>query len=139
VATILAHITVKAGREEEFERIARDLFVESHAHDEGLLRYEYWRGSDPSSYYSLLSFHDFRAFIAHQTSDHHELASPLIGDVVMGIRLEWVDPVDGASNLPRTSAQELSGDLDELTKLYARRFAVRESQWWQSLRGDDDE
>lgn len=136
VATILAHITVKAGRENEFEHIARTLFAASHTNDEGLLRYEYWRGSDPGTYYSLLSFRDFRAFIDHQTSDHHESASPHIGEVVSGIRLEWVDPVDGASALPRTSAQELSGNLDELTKLYARRFAVREAQWWQSLRGN---
>ena len=142
VATILAHIAVKAGREADFERIARDLFVASHAHDAGLLRYEYWRGAEPGTYYSLLSFRDFRSFLAHQTSDHHEHASPLIGDVVSGIRLEWVDPVDGACDLPPTSAGfhdhdrdvDRDVDRDNLTRLYARRFAVREAEWWRMLR-----
>jgi len=72
VATILAHITVKPGAEARFEEISRDLYRASHAGEQGLLRYEYWRGSEPSTYYTLLAFTDFAAFIAHQTSEHHE-------------------------------------------------------------------
>ena len=79
MATLLAHITVKPGSEERFEGIARDLYERTHANETGVLRYEYWRGGDPRTYYTLLSFDDHRAFIQHQTSDHHESASPAAG------------------------------------------------------------
>lgn len=134
MATILAHITVADGREAAFESIARALFDASHAHDRGLRRYEYWRGTDSGAYYALLSFDDFASFIAHQTSDHHESASAELARMITGIRLEWVDPVEGASDLPPTSTQELHGELDELTRVYARRFAVREATWWAHVR-----
>lgn len=134
VATILAHITVRKGAEAEFEAIARDLYVASHAHDRGLLRYEYWRGSEPSTYYTLLSFRDFSSFIDHQTSEHHEKASPRLGSLLADLRLEWIDPVDGASTLPRTESQDLSLAEHELTRVYAERFAARISSWWDSTR-----
>lgn len=134
MATILAHITVIAGREERFEAIAEDLYRSSHVHDEGLLRYEYWRGAQPQTYYALLSFTDFSAFIAHQTSAHHEIAAPLIGAVVADLRLEWVDPVQGASELPSTDAQDLAASLDKLTAVYAKRFRAEIAQWWLALR-----
>lgn len=134
MATILAHITVRPGSEAEFESISRDLYAQSHATEDGLLRYEYWRGSEPNTYYTLLSFRDFAAFIAHQTSEHHESASPRLGGVLAGLRLEWLDPVDGAAPLPRTEAQDLSHVADELTRLYAERFAARIAPWWASVR-----
>ena len=134
MATILAHITVKPGAEAQFEQISRDLYRASHAGEEGLLRYEFWRGSEPCTYYTLLSFSDFRAFIAHQTSEHHESASPQLGSVLAGLRLEWVDPVQGACELPSTEAQDLSDATDELTRAYAKRFAAQVANWWQDLR-----
>lgn len=136
MATILAHLKVREGAERAFEDISRDLYQASHAGEDGLLRYEYWRGSEPRTYYTLLSFVDFAAFIAHQTSDHHEAASPRLGAVLEGIRLEWVDPIDGASPLPATNAQDLSQAADALTRLYAERFAARVAPWWADLRSD---
>jgi quinol monooxygenase YgiN len=130
MATILAHIRVKPGTEAEFEDIARELFTATHEHETGVRRYEYWRGSDPRTYYTLLSFDDFRTFIAHQTSDHHEQASPRIGAVVEALRLEWVDPVDGACELAPTASQDVPDDADELTQTYARRFAAQIADWW---------
>lgn len=134
MATILAHITVREGAEREFEEIARTLFRTSHAVEPGLRRYEYWRGESPRSYYTLLSFDDFTAFIEHQTSDHHEEASPAIGRLVENLRLEWVDPVSGAAPLDETRPVDLSGHERELVRKYARVFAVREAQWWYDLR-----
>ncbi|MSO58867.1 MAG: hypothetical protein EXQ63_00885 [Ilumatobacteraceae bacterium] len=134
MATILVHIVIRDGHEAEFEAIARDLHRASHAGEKGLLRYEYWRGSEPRSYYTLLSFVDFATFIAHQTSEHHETASPQLGPMVESLRLEWVDPVDGASDLPATNAQDLSAASDELTRVYAGRFAASVAPWWGPLR-----
>jgi quinol monooxygenase YgiN len=130
MATILAHIRVKPGTEAAFEDIARRLFSATHDTETGVRRYEYWRGTEPRTYYTLLAFDDFRTFIRHQTSEHHEAASPEIGKVVEALRLEWVDPVQGASDLPPTASQELPVDADELTRTYATRFAAQIADWW---------
>ena len=134
MATILAHITVKPGSEERFEAIAKELYNATHRLETDVIRYEYWRGADPSTYYTLLSFTDFNAFIAHQVSDHHESASPNIGEVVAGLRLEWVDPIAGASPLPSTESAELPADATELFLSYHERYAAQVAQWWGSMR-----
>ncbi|MFK7919293.1 MAG: putative quinol monooxygenase [Ilumatobacter sp.] len=134
MATLLAHITVTSGSEARFEAIARELFEHTHELEAGVLRYEYWRGANERSYYSLLSFPDHHGFLVHQTSDHHEEASPAIGAVVESIRLEWVDPIATASPLPPTIAQAAPDDADELTLKYADRYAADVADWWLALR-----
>ncbi len=136
MATILAHIKIREGKEADFEQIARDLYADSHANETGLLRYEYWRGAEPRTYYTLLSFEDHRTFIVHQTSDHHEDASPGIGAAVESIRLEWVDPIADASPLPPTEHQDALPDTDELTKKYTESYAAAVANWWASRRAE---
>jgi len=130
MATLFAHITVKPGCEAEFETIAKELYEATHANETGCLRYEYWRGAEPRLYYSLLSFEDFDAFLRHQTSDHHEAASPRIGEVCEDVKLEWVDPLPNASPMPLTEMQPLAEGADEKTKLYHQIFAARVQDWW---------
>ncbi len=134
MATILAHITVRPGTEAAFERIARDLFQATHASEPRMRAYDYWRGADPRTYYSLLSFDDFHGFLEHQTSDHHETASPELGQVIEAIRLEWVDPIEGASTFVMTDTQPVPDDAPELVRRYARRFAPQLADWWNPLR-----
>jgi quinol monooxygenase YgiN len=133
MATILAHIQVHPGCEREFEAVSCELFGASQA-ETGMRRYEYWRGATHGLYYCLLAFDDFYAFLAHQTSDHHEAASPTIGDLVSNLRLEWVDPVQGASDLPPTEAQPLPSNADELTERYHKLFSPTHQAWWDPLR-----
>lgn len=130
MATLLAQIQVKAGREAEFEEIAAELHRTTHAKEPGCLRYEYWRGTEPGKYYSLLSFEDFHAFLRHQVSDHHEEASPRIGEVCEAVQLEWVDPVAESSPLPATAMQDLPEGADEKTRLYHKVFAASVEEWW---------
>ena len=132
MATILAHIRVKPGTEAQFEAIAARLHTATHATEPGVRHYEFWRGAEHGRYYSLLSFDDFPAFIAHQTSEHHETASPEIGAIVESIRLEWCDPVPGASDLPPTVLSPVADDADDLTRDYAGRFAMQIAAWWPS-------
>ena len=134
MATILAHITVKPGTEAAFEAIAADLYAESHANEDPIVRYEYWRGADERTYYTLLSFPDHRAFIGHQTSDQHEAASPRLREVMESIRLEWVDPIASSSPLTATNAQSPADGADDLTMLYTDRFAAEIADWWLALR-----
>ena len=133
MATLLAHIQVKPGREADFEAIASELGRGTWP-EPGNRHYEYLRGAKPGLYYCLLAFDDFHAFLAHQTSDHHESASPLLSDLVDDIRLEWVDPVGGASKLPETDMQPLPEGADALTTRYHRLFAATVQDWWQPLR-----
>ena len=134
MATILAHITVRPDCEERFEEIARTLYERTHSDESGIRHYEYWRGSTQRTYYTLLAFDDHRAFIAHQTSEHHESASPSLGAVMESVRLEWVDPIEGASALPPTATQETADDVDDLTADYSERFAADVAAWWLDLR-----
>jgi quinol monooxygenase YgiN len=134
MATILAHITIREGKEAEFEAVARELYTASHGSEEGLRYYEYWRGAEPRTYYTLLAFDDHRAFIAHQTSDHHEDASPVLGQVIEGIKLEYVDPIQGASPLPATEVQDAPPDADELTAEYTKSYAAQVASWWNGVR-----
>jgi quinol monooxygenase YgiN len=133
MATILAHITVRPGTEADFEALARNLYEQTHATETGVRHYEYWRGAAPRTYYTLLSFDDHRAFIAHQTSDHHETASPELGRMIESLRLEWVDPVPGASALPPTEMQSALPDADALTVEYTDRFAAVIADWWRAV------
>ena len=73
-------------------------------------------------------------FIAHQTSDHHGSASPQLGEVLAGIKLEWVDPIQGSSPLTPTDAQDAPADASELVRTYARRYAAQVADWWLPLR-----
>lgn len=133
MATLLAHIVVRPGAEADFEAVARTLYERTHTTETGVSHYEYWRGGEPRTYYTLLSFDDHRAFIAHQTSDHHEAASPLLGGLIESLRLEWVDPVPGASPLPTTQMQDPLPGADELVIAYTARFAAVVPEWWEMI------
>jgi quinol monooxygenase YgiN len=130
MATILAHIHVHAGQESAFEALAAELHRDTHRLETGVRRYEYWRGAEPGLYYGLLAFDDFHAFLRHQTSAHHETASPKLGDVIARMKLEWVDPLGTASDLPPTNEQELPEDADDFTRRTARLFAPEVQGWW---------
>ena len=134
MATILAHITIREGGEADFEAIARELYAATHEHETGVNRYEYWRGAEPRQYYTLLAFDDFNTFIGHQTSDHHEDASPNLGKVIESIRLEWVDPIADAAPLPPTNAQDAPPDASELFVEYHARYGIQVADWWHALR-----
>lgn len=130
MATLLVHIQLKPGREAEFEALAADMYRDTQAHDTGCIRYEYWRGAAPGFYYSLLVFDDFHAFLRHQVSDHHEAASPKIGEMCENVKLEWVDPLTDASPLSATRMQPLPDAADEKTTLYHKLFAAVIQDWW---------
>jgi len=134
MATFLAHMHVKPGFEAAYERTAAALRDATHANESRLLRYEYWRGGEPGTYYTLASFEDFDAFLEHQTSDHHERIGRELMTFVDDISFEWVDPLSEASPLPATDMQALPTGASELTASYHERFAVRDRDWWMVLR-----
>jgi quinol monooxygenase YgiN len=130
MATLLAHIQVKTGKEAEFETIAAKLYAETHRNESGCLRYEYWRGAEACFYYALLSFDDFHAFLRHQLSEHHESASPRIQEICVSVKLEWIDPIGAASPLPPTRTQDPDENADSKTARYHELFAAVVQEWW---------
>ena len=134
MATILAHIVINEGREEEFEDLARAVFSASHASEDHLRAYGYWRAQEPRHYYTLLAFDDYLGFMAHQTSAHHEDAGPGLRDCIESMSLEWVDPIEGASKLAPSNPQPLPAEASTLMRKYASMMPVRVADWWLARR-----
>ena len=134
MATILAHITIKPGMEARFEELAAALYKGTHEHEKNVRRYEYWRGSEPGSYYTLLSFDDYNSFLVHQSSDHHEGAGPGLGESIASIKLEWVDPIASASPLKPTNMQDLPAGANDIMKRYHKMMPAQVAEWWAARR-----
>ena len=66
MASLLAHIKIQPGKEQKWEAIMHDMVSQTFASEEGVVRYEYWKGQEPNAYYCLLSFKDKWAFYHHQ-------------------------------------------------------------------------
>lgn len=134
LATILAHIRIKPGMEKRFEEIAANLYAGTNEHETNVRRYEYWRGAEEGLYYTLLSFDDHNSFLVHQSSDHHEVAGAQLGEVMAGITLEWVDPIQSASPLAPTNMQDLPAGATPLMERYHQNLPAQVQEWWKPLR-----
>ena len=93
MATILAHLEIKPGKEAEWEAIMSDMVRQTFEQEERVLRYEYFKAQKPLHYYCLLSFEDKWAFYLHQASDYHEGHD--FEAVLAHFELEYLDPVKG--------------------------------------------
>lgn len=133
MTTILAHLKLRPGMEQRFEEIGRDMVAQTTGKEPGCLRYEYWRGAEPLHYYVLLAFRDARAFYEHQASDWHEGYTPDFRECYETIRLEVLDPVQGASPLPPTAAQEMPADAPEAVKRHADTYRIARQSWWDAI------
>jgi len=135
MATLLAHIKVVEGKEKFFEDLSRELFEKTHANEDQVIHYEYWRGRDRGTYYALLAYPSYLDFmLTHQITDHHEEVTAKYDGVIEDIDLEWLDPVDGASKLGPTDIQLLPSDAPELALQYDKDHAVLFQEWWNLLR-----
>ena len=135
MSTLLAHIKIVEGNEEKFENISRELYEKTHANEDSVIHYEYWRGREKGSYYTLLAYPSYLDFlITHQISEHHEAAAGNYGDIIADLDLEWLDTVDGASKLNPTEAQNVPEDATALAKEYDKDHSVVMQDWWLALR-----
>ncbi len=132
MATLLAHLTVRAGCEARFESLTRRLYDASWKAEPDLVRYEYFRAASPRTYYCLLSFPDEAAFLRHQASDHHEAETRELGELLEASTFEWVDPVEGASPLRSTVASGPDPDAGKVERAYHRAMPVVVPDWWRA-------
>ena len=129
MTTLLAHIRIKPGKEAKWEAIIADMVAQTAATETGVLRYEYWKGQAENMYYCLLSFDDKWAFYRHQMSEHHEGHD--FADVLAGIELEYLDPVQGSGGgLPATLDAPLPDDADQAMRTAQERFPLSIPAWW---------
>ena len=134
MATLLCHITINKGKEEAFEAVMLDMYRRTHAEEPDCLRYEYFRGAEPRCYYCLLSYGTWESFLLHQVSDYHEGHD--FAGMIESLQMEWVDPVQGASPLPATSAEAMPANLNELLRQAAKTYPVGTQAWWQDHRAN---
>lgn len=135
MTTVLAHLTIKEGKEGQFEEISRGVYSETHANEPKMKRYEYFRGTEPRTYYVLLSFKDFNAFMTHQVADYHHNIGPGLNECVESIRLEYLDPINGAA--PLTSCEthgRMMPDASDLWNDYVDRHSETTPSWWTTRR-----
>jgi quinol monooxygenase YgiN len=135
MSSLLAKIQIHPGKEAQFEDVMAFMYRQTHSSEEGVLRYEYWRGRAPGFYYCLLSFRDAVTFWQHQASDHHEGEMQRFGECIAELDLEVIDPVQQASPLPPTIEGHAPLQESAAVQEQAKLFPITEQQWWRILRG----
>ena len=136
MATLLVKLKIKPGMEARYEQIQSDLYQQTHDIEKGVVRrYEAWRGTEERTYYAILSYDDYYTFMRdHQTSSHHELATPPLMEVIEAESIEWVDPLPRASDLPPTTDQELPEEASPLVRRYHEAMGFSVPGWWANVR-----
>ena len=134
MTTLLAKAIVKPGMESQWEELARAVFPPTHEHEDGCKHYEYWRGSDPRTYYVLLAFDDFDAFMSHQVADHHHDQ----GFATISRSSRWSSSTQFRVHRPlgpsETGGQERP-DATDVWNTYVRNHSKPTPEWWLPLRG----
>jgi quinol monooxygenase YgiN len=128
MATLLCHIEINPGKEQEFEEVMKEMYRRTHAEEPNCVRYEYYRGAKPNMYYSLLSFTGRFAFLQHQVSDYHEGYD--FAAMIKSLEMEWIDPVGDASPLIPTESGALPDTVDDVIKTAAETFVITVQEWW---------
>lgn len=108
---LIVRLTVRSGSEPEFEGLISELRTRSIDAEPGLVAYDFFRGSEPSTYVGIEAFADRAAFREHQESVHHRELAGALEQVIADQHVEWIDPVAGASTMPM-------------------RFAEPRRRWW---------
>ncbi len=133
MSTLLAKAKLKPQFEDFFEDIARVVFQATHDNESAMVRYEYFRGTDDRTYYVLLSFENFEGFMEHQVADYHHNVDFM--DCFEEFRLEWVDPIEGASPLVQSETQgTLDDSRDDRWNQYVENHSEVTPKWWLSQR-----
>ncbi len=91
--TFIATLSIKQGREAEFERLQKELSELTHAHEPGTVVYDVIKSRDkPRTYVVYARFKDEAAFQAHQVSPFHDrLVPPIMACVEGDMDLKMLD------------------------------------------------
>jgi quinol monooxygenase YgiN len=129
MATLLCHIEINPGKEDEFEAVMKEMYRRTHAEEPNCVRYEYYRAAQPGKYYSLLSFTDSVSFWEHQISDYHEGYD--FAAMIKSLEMEWIDPVKDASPMISTTSTKPPKEASDLIRSAAETYKIEVQSWWQ--------
>jgi quinol monooxygenase YgiN len=129
MATLLCHIEINPGKEDEFEAVMKEMYRRTHAEEPNCVRYEYYRAAQPGKYYSLLSFTDSVSFWEHQISDYHEGYD--FAAMIKSLEMEWIDPVKDASPMISTTSTNPPKEASDLIRSAAETYKIEVQSWWQ--------
>jgi len=132
MATLLCHIEINADKTAEFEAVMKEMYRRTHAEEPNCVRYEYFRAAKQNTYYCLLSFTDYYAFLQHQVSDYHEGFD--FPAMIKSLEMEWIDPVGDASPLIATDSGQLPAAASDTIKAAAETYVVDVQAWWKQYR-----
>jgi|TARA_B100000315_G_scaffold256273_1_gene301800 hypothetical protein len=127
MTSLLAHIRIRKGTEERWEATIREQVDRTLANETEVIRYKYWKGQAPLTYYAL-SFTSKLAFFEHQDADYHR--TPMLAELTDNIRLEFLDPVEGTSPLPHTEDPPLPEDAEPDITEWETLTPIRMAPWW---------
>lgn len=94
--TFLARMTVKAGREDEFVRLAKQLTEKVNANEPDTLAYEFYKLRDEERGYAVYEkFSSEEAEQAHQKTDYFAKLAPPLVDCLDGPYVRtYLDPME---------------------------------------------
>lgn len=96
--TFISRMTVKAGRETEFEALCHELTEKALAHEPSTLWYRFFKLRDGERRYAVVeSFVDEAAEEAHQSTSHFQTIAPNMLDCLEGEYVrEYLDPLSSS-------------------------------------------
>lgn len=132
MATLMVRIEVRVGKEAAFETMITELVDQTLANESAVIRYEYWKAQAPRCWYALLSFTGKSGFLAHQDADYHR--NQPYDELIERMEMEWLDPVEGASPLPRTLDPALPENTPPSVAAWEQRSPITIATWWRERR-----
>jgi autoinducer 2-degrading protein len=84
--TFLSRMTVKAGKEAEFERIVMELQRRVHAEEKGFVYFEFFKLREPRRYAVLESFPDEATEHAHMNG---KILAAVVQDIIACVEGTW--------------------------------------------------
>lgn len=127
---VLATVTVRSGRDADFEALARQIWAATHALETGVHRYEYSRAEQQGVYFVSMLFDDYEAFLVHQASPHHTDLAGQMRDIYERIDLQFTQPLDGGFGVPDHGAPTGVTISAELQAKYRERYPEPHPDWW---------
>lgn len=135
MASLFVHIRCKPGKAARFEEIVADMIAATRANEPDCLRYEYWRATEPDTYYVVMAFTSVNAFYAHQASPYHTGYMAEFAACFDSIRLEWTDPLGAAhGRFPATVDAPVPAGADPAIAAERARLPLAEASWWAARR-----
>lgn len=93
---VIAKLSIKEGKQEEFEKVALDLMAKVNANEPGCITYKLYKSKSSDTEYTFLEQYESQdALKAHGQSDHFKAAQAGLGACLAGApSIEYLDSVD---------------------------------------------